>query len=273
MFHMRITGAAVDVQQLQQPAAQLQPHGVQRQEAQAQAGHDRLLDGLVARHLHRDALVEAVFGEELLHRRARARAVLARDHRVGRQFAHRVRPALQQRVPRWRDEHQRVRGEGFRAGVDLLGRTAHHRQVDLAGTHQLDQLAAFADHAQAHVHARVLLVEARQQLGHEVLGGADQADGQQPVLQPLQPRHGVVGILQRRQQPARMHQEVLAGGRQRQLAALAVEQRQPDLRLQLLDLHRHGRRRQMQRLGGARHAAVLGDLGKDPKLAEADVHH
>jgi hypothetical protein len=157
--------------------------------------------------------------------------------------------------------------------VDLLRRAAHHRQVDLAALHQLHQLAAVADHPQPHVHARVLFMEARQQMRNEVLGGADQADGEQPVLQSLQPRHGVVGILQRRQQASRMHQEVLASGRQRDIAAGAVEQRQADLGLQLLDLHRHRRRRQVQRLGGAGHAAVMRHLGKDPQLAETDIHY
>jgi len=48
--------------------------------------------------------------------------------------------------------------------------------------------------------------------------------------------------------------------------------RQADLALELLDLHRHRWRCQVQCLGGAGHAAVLRDLGKDPQLAETDVH-
>jgi 2-methylisocitrate lyase-like PEP mutase family enzyme len=61
--------AATDAQQA---TAHLQSHGVQRNKAQAHAGHHRLLDRFVARDLHRDARLEAVFGEERVHRGARA---------------------------------------------------------------------------------------------------------------------------------------------------------------------------------------------------------
>jgi hypothetical protein len=64
------------------PHLQLQPYRVQRQEAQPHAGHHRLLDGLVAGHLHRDAGLHAVVLEEAVHQCARARGRLARDQWV-----------------------------------------------------------------------------------------------------------------------------------------------------------------------------------------------
>jgi hypothetical protein len=48
--------------------------------------------------------------------------------------------------------------------------------------------------------------------------------------------------------------------------------RQADLRLDLLDLHRHRRRRQVQVGRGARHAALLRNLRENPQLPERDVH-
>ncbi len=57
--------------------------------------------------------------------------------------------------------------------------------------------------------------------------------------------------------------------------ALVLESKavlRPDLRLDLLDLHRHRRRREVQRLRGAGDAALLGDLEEHAQLAEGDVH-
>jgi hypothetical protein len=52
------------------------------------------------------------------------------------------------------------------------------------------------------------------------------------------------------------------------VAALPLEQRQADLRLDLLDLHGHGRRGEMQGLGRAREAQLARDLRENPKLPE-----
>jgi hypothetical protein len=143
---------------------------------------------------------------------------------------------------------------------------------DLAGAQQLQQRLAVAGDAQADVDAGMLVAEAREQAGQEVLRGADHADRQQPGLQLAQARHRVLRVLQRREQALGVDEEVLAGGAQGHGAALPLEQRQPDLALDLLDLHRDRRRRQVQRLRGAREAEVAGDLGEDAQLAKGDVH-
>jgi hypothetical protein len=118
----------------------------------------------------------------------------------------------------------------------------------------------------------VLFVKTCQQLRYEVLGGADDADRQQAVVEPLEARHRIVGLLQIGEQAPCMNQEVFARRGQRDLAAMTLEQRQADLRLDLLDLHRYRRRCQVQRRRGARHAALPGYLREDPQLAEGDVH-
>jgi hypothetical protein len=110
----------------------------------------------------------------------------------------------------------------------------------------------------------VILPELRQQARHEVLGRADHAHGEQPMFEPLEAAHRVLGVAQGGQQPLGVHDEVLARGGQAHRAPGAVEQLQPHLRLDLLDLHAHRRRREVQRLGRARDAALLGDLQEYP---------
>jgi hypothetical protein len=59
----------------------------------------------------------------------------------------------------------------------------------------------------------------------------------QTRFEPLEARHRIVGLLQVGEQAPCVDQEVLAGGGQRNLAAVALKQGQADLRLELLDLH------------------------------------
>jgi len=95
------------------------------------------------------------------------------------------------------------------------------------------------------------------------------------------------GIAQRGEHAPGVDQEIFPGGGQGQRAPGAVEQRQPDLIFDFLDLHRHRRRGQVQRLGSThRHrrrgqvqrlgstadAAVAGDFDKYAELAEGEVH-
>jgi hypothetical protein len=120
---------------------------------------------------------------------------------------------------------------------------------------------------------RVLGAKTREQPRHEVLRGADHADRQAAALQAFEARHRILGVLQHRQHPAHVRQHVLADSRQGDLASLPVEQRQPDMGLELLDLHRYRRRREVQRRGRAAEAEVLGDLGEDTQLADGHVLH
>ena len=65
---------------------------------------------------------------------------------------------------------------------DLLGRSAHDAEVDIASLNQCQQLLAVADHAQPHIDAGMLFVESGEELGHEIFRRADDADSQQSVL-------------------------------------------------------------------------------------------
>jgi hypothetical protein len=176
------------------------------------------------------------------------------------------------RVVDWRHEHVRVRREGLGARGQLLGRPAHDGDVHLVALQHLHQLLAVA-HLQPDFHARVLVLELRQQRWQEVLGGADHADGQLPGLHLLEARGRVLGVLERGQHLARVDQHVLARGGERHLPPRAFEQRQADVPLQLLDLHRDRGRREVQGLGRAREAEVAGHLVEHPQLAEGGVLH
>jgi hypothetical protein len=64
------TGVPSTSSRANQAAPQLEAQRVQRQEADAESGHHRLLDGFVARHFHGDARREGVRREEIFHRLA-----------------------------------------------------------------------------------------------------------------------------------------------------------------------------------------------------------
>ncbi|MPN60173.1 hypothetical protein SDC9_207898 [bioreactor metagenome] len=64
-----------------------------------------------------------------------------------------------------------------------------------------------------------------------------------------------------------MHQHIARVG-QRHAAPHALEQRQADIVLELLELHRHGRRGQVQFLGGAGIAQMAGGDDEDLQLAQ-----
>ena len=192
---------ALDLDQRQQPGAQLQPDGVQRQEGQAHAGHHGLLDGLVARHLHLHARLKPVLAEEGLHRAARAGALLADDERVGRQRLGRRMAEAQQRMVR--GARRRPAGAPRRARrawpSPCGGRPITARSHSLACS-SASSCSRFCETCSRTSMPGCSCAEARQQPGHEVLGGADDADREQARLQPLEARHRVVGILQRGQQ-------------------------------------------------------------------------
>jgi hypothetical protein len=68
-----------------------------------------------------------------------------------------------------------------------------------------------------------------------------------------------------------MQKKIFAGGRQRNPAQSAIEQEDPNGLFQIPYLQGNCRWRQVQLLGGARETQVLGDAGKDPKLAQTHI--
>jgi hypothetical protein len=68
-------------------------------------------------------------------------------------------------------------------------------------------------------------------------------------------------------------QHLRAGGREVDLLAQLLEQRQAGVLLQLAHLRGHGRLRQVQLLGGAREAAVAGHRLEHLQLPQGRVAH
>ena len=142
------------------PAFSSRPIVCSDRKRDAHAGHHRLLDRLVARHLHRHARRQPVVGEELLHRRPRTRAFLADQELVVGERGRRRVTGFHQRVVRGRHDHMRMHGERLGPGRQLARWAAHDRQVDFVGLQQRDQLLAVAANRQPHLDSRMFSAEA-----------------------------------------------------------------------------------------------------------------
>ena len=195
------------------------------------------------------------------------------DEREGHQRLDRDSATQHRRVVGRADQHHRMYGKHFGTRCQFPGRASHDGHVHLIGLKQGNLLLPVGTDRQLHVDTGILVAKARQQLGHKVFGGADEADTQNPRLHALEPCHGVFGVLERREDAPRVDQQVFASGGQRHLAALAVKQGKPDIGLQFLDLHGDRWRSQVQALCGPHKTQVPGHLLEDSQLAKADVEH
>ena len=243
---------------------ELEAHGVQRQQRDAHSGHDGLLDGLVARHLHDHPRGHLIRLHELVERRARARTRLAHDESFAEQRPCRHPLGARERVLDAGDQPVRVHRERLGPRGPVLGRPAHDGELNRTLAHERDHFLAIAGDPQAHFDTRVLVPELRQQPRQKVFRGADHGDIQHPGLEAAKPGDHVLGVAHRGQDPLRVGEHVLADHGEGHLAARAIKQRQPDLGLQFLDLHRDRRSRELQLLRRAREAQVPGDRRKDP---------
>ncbi len=113
----------------------------------------------------------------------------------------------------------------------------------------------------------MFLPKLREHAWQEILGRADHPDIELAGLQAAKTGDQILGIAHRREHPPRMPEHVLPDHGERHLPAGAIEQRQPDFRLELLDLHRYGGSGELQLLRGSNEAQVAGDRGKDAQLA------
>ncbi len=170
------------------------------------------------------------------------------------------------------DDRERVGREGFGARVELAWRPPHHGQIHLVAVQTVDQILAVAL-GEADIDARMVLEESGQQAGQEILGRSEHADRQAPDLDLAQSRDQVFGVLERGEDAPGMHQQIFPRDGQRNGAAAALEQRKPDQRLELADLHRDRRRGQVQLFGGAHEAQVPCDRGKYLELACGGPEH
>ena len=163
------------------------------------------------------------------------------------------------RMVRRRDEHVGMHRKRVGLGRDISRRPAHDREIDLGIAQQRDELIAVGVNAKLDLDSRVLLVETCEQPRQEVLGRTDETHAQLTGLGALQARHHVVRFLQYRERALGVEHAVFAGACQRHLAALAIEQRQPDLGFEIADLHRDGRGCHVQLFRGPDKAVLLGD--------------
>ena len=168
---------------------------------------------------------------------------------------------------RWRsDHHQRIFHEGFGAHVRALRRLAHDGEVGDVLGELLDDGIAVGD-GQADLYLGMCLDEFRQQLRHEIVGGADHGDVQVAALQPFHFVEHRFHFLHQLQHRARIVQQFVAGRREMQLFAGLLEQRQAHRTLRLLDLHRNGGLRQIQFRRRARMIKMAGYAFEDLQLA------
>lgn len=156
--------------------------------------------------------------------------------------------------------------------LSSLGGRPHDRHVELVVLQQLEQLVAVA-RGQADVHTAVLFFELRQQLHHEIFGGADHADGQDAGLGMDQSGCGVFGIFQSGQDATGVHQHVLTRRGEADFSALSLKQRHAHMAFQLFDLHGDRWRGEMQILRCAHKAQVFGHFIEHPQLTEGCVFH
>ena len=101
---------------------------------------------------------------------------------------------------------------------------------------------------------------------HDVLRHAE-AD---PALERFM-HHPVPGLVIELHHAAAIAEELLALACQAHAAAMPLHQRLVERRLQALQLHRDGRLGEVQTLGGAGHAAQLGDGHKGPQRRNIEI--
>ena len=143
------------------------------------------------------------------------------------------------------------------ASTAISRRPSHDRDVDVVVA-QRSIRAQVADE-EIDLDRRMKMRERRDRLRREVLRRRDHADGDPSARQALE---GVQFVAARsvldRGVPRRRREARIGGAK---AGAGAVEQQQPDLLLELLELQRERRRRHVQRLRGLGERAVAGDRG------------
>ncbi len=245
---------------------------MRRDEGDAEPGDHRLLDGLVGADLHADARLDAVLLQEALGDAARARARLAhQDGLAGNLLRLDVVPLGERMIGR-RDQHLRMLADQRAFDLDAFRRPAHHRHVETAGPERGDGVFAVADD-QLDVDAGMLAREGRQHLRREIFRGRDHADRHPSARQRLERGNAGGAVGEHGLDLLGAGQQFAAGGGEGEMAAVALEQRQSGLRLELLHLHGHRRRRDVAGLGGGGEAAAAGRRDEEPELLEGGIWH
>jgi hypothetical protein len=113
----------------------------------------------------------------------------------------------------------------------------------------------------------------RRATGEEIIARADHRDVELAARAALQLRHRLVRLAEQLGNPARVAQQFPAGRRELQLAADTLEERQPGVALQRLDLRRYRGLRQVQVFRRPRKAHPVGNRSEDRELAQRCVTH
>ena len=109
--------------------------------------------------------------------------------------------------------------------------------------------------ARANFQLREILAEPCEQLRYEIFCRTDHRQVDAATAQPLETVERILRIFQIAQNLARAGEQLLTRLGHEQAAADALEQGQPGIRLQFLDVHRNARLREMQNLSSFRERA------------------
>jgi len=213
---------------------------------------------------------EQAFLEVVVAEHARAGLGFAQQHGLVAQVEQVDGLDAGQAMVRLRDEHVGMRREGLGHQGELARRAPHDREVDLVASQVTQQAAAVAGQ-EAQLDLGMIEAEPGEQARHEVLRGADHADGDAAAAQALEVVHRLLGIVHLAQHARGVLVEAQARLGQLQALADAVEQRQFQRQLELLDLHRDRRLAQVQFLARAHEAALARHRAEDLQLPERDA--
>jgi hypothetical protein len=172
-------------------------------------------------------------------------------------------------VTRRHQRQQRLTDQPLAAQVGALLGHPDHGQVELPVVDEALELAGDVLLQEAHLHLRVLAGELGQHRGQQPRADAGQHPERHPSPgQPAHLGHALPGLLGFEDGPAGVRQERLTRGRHPDPPAEALEQRRAQFLLQLADLHRQRRLRQVQPFGGLGEAALLGHRDHVTKLVQ-----
>ena len=145
----------------------------------------------------------------------------------------------------------RARGEGV---------LVHDREVEL-GEPQRGEAVSGLEVVDGELEGRVVSSQRRDRRGHERLGrGLERGHAQAAGDDAREPGQVRLGDLELRQHRLGVGDERARGVGQPDAAAVALEQRDPDLALERGELLRDRRRRERERLGGRRDRPAGGEL-------------
>ena len=244
---------------------------MQGHHAQAQPDFHALFDGPVAVHFHADGEAHAALRQNACDRAARAGVLLAHQEGFGPQFLQAYPRLPVQTVPFGGDDHQGVVHEGFGHQIHFAGGLAHQHDVGLVVLQQLHHAFAVG-HFEVDFDFREAPAKLGQHADGEIMARAGDGDDQAAALRALQFFDQRFRLVKLAGDGFAEGVEFFAGLGQVDFLAQALEQRQADGFLELLDLHGHGRLGQVEVFRRPGEAQAPGHPLEHFQLPECDVH-